>query len=331
MRRIRRYLFGYSTRMSTLRIGVCMSKYQFPALSSLKAFESAARHRSMKKAGDELHVTPTAVSRHVQKLERELGCSLFERRHRRIALTDAGVMLFSDLAVGFDQIQRGFEQLIRNPHPERLVISVDPDFAALWLVPRLAEFYAIVRNTLVEILAQKGPKSSDDRRLDCVIQYAPAGLNSGNGEMLFRSRLFPVCSPSLRKMLPLRSPEDLQHHVLLHDRSVVEWQEYLRRCSMAVDVNAGVGTIFSETALCLDAAARGQGVAIGDDFLAAMHLSEGRLVKPFGPAFFSENAYYFIIPKKEARHPAIAAFRNWLFRSIDGNRNNLRMRRLGSG
>jgi LysR family glycine cleavage system transcriptional activator len=307
-----------------------MSKYQFPALNSLKAFESAARHRSVKEASDELHVTPTAVSRHIQRLEREVRCALFERRHRRIALTDAGVRLFGALTTGFSEIQRGFEQVLRNPHSEGLVISVDPDFAALWLVPRLAEFYAIVPNTLVEILAQKGPNALEDRHLDCVIRYAPAGLHPENSEMLFRSRLFPVCSPSLRKILPLRSPEDLQHHVLLHDRSDGEWQEYLQRCSMPVDVNARVGLVFSKTALCLDAAARGQGVAIGDDFLAAMHLSEGRLVKPFGPAFLSKNAYYFVMPKSEARHPAIAAFRNWLLRSIDGNRNNLRLRRLGS-
>jgi LysR family glycine cleavage system transcriptional activator len=306
-----------------------MSKFQFPALNSLKAFEAAARHLSIKRASDEQHVTRMAVSRHIQKLERQIGCSLIERHHRGITLTAAGALLFDALRKGFEQIRYGFEQLARNPHPEKLVISVDPDFAACWLVPRLGEFHAMVPNGLVEIIAQKRPDAADNRRLDCIIRYDAAGLNVENGEMLFRSRLFPVCSPGLKKMLPLRSPKDLRHHVLLHDRTLDEWQEYLRRCSLPVDDNAWVGVSFSETALCLDAAARGQGVAIGDDFLAAMHLSEGRLVKPFGPSFLSKNAYYFVMPEDDARHPAIAAFRHWLFQSI-GNLNASHLRHIFS-
>jgi LysR family glycine cleavage system transcriptional activator len=70
----------------------------------------------------------------------------------------------------------------------------------------------------------------------------------------------------------------------------------------------------------------GQGVAIGDDFLAAIHLAEGRLVAPFDSAFHSRNAYYFIAPKREAKHVAVAAFRNWLFQSVEHVRQNLHAR-----
>jgi LysR family glycine cleavage system transcriptional activator len=163
--------------------------------------------------------------------------------------------------------------------------------------------------------------SSDDSRIDCAIRYAEAGMDLEDSELLFRSRLFPVCAPNLTKSLPLRSPEDLQQHVLLHDRSMLEWQEYLQSCSVAIGVNARFGVIFSETALCLDAAVRGQGVAIGDDFLADMHLSEGRLVRLFDSDFLSKNAYYFVVPKTNARHPAVEAFRTWLFETIDRLRN----------
>ena len=294
-----------------------MPKFRLPALNSLRAFEAAARHQSIKKACDELHVTHAAVSRHIQKLEQQLGRELFERHHRKIVLNDAGEIMLGAVAVAFTHIQRAIVQLSGNRNPERLVISVDPDFAGLWLVPRLAEFYAIVPNTLVEIIAEKGLNSLDDSRIDCAIQYAEAGLDREDSEILFRSRLFPVCAPSLAKLLPLRSPEDLPQHVLLHDRSIVEWQEYLLSCSVTISVNARWGVIFSETALCLDAAVRGQGVAIGDDFLAEMHLSEGRLVRPFDSDFLSKNAYYFFVPQTNESHPAVAAFRTWLFESID--------------
>jgi LysR family transcriptional regulator, glycine cleavage system transcriptional activator len=177
-------------------------------------------------------------------------------------------------------------------------------------------------NTLVEILAERRLKSLDNPRIDCAIQYAEVGSSPEEGELLFRSRLFPVCArgPTRRR---LRSPEDLRHHKLLHDRSTVEWQECIQGFPRVIDINVSSGVVFSETALCLEAAVRGQGVAIGDDFLAAIHLAEGRLVAPFDSAFYSRNAYYLIAPKREAKHSAVTAFRNWLFQSVEHVRHNL--------
>ncbi len=304
---------------------MCMSKPQLPALNSLRFFEAVARHQSIKKAGAELHVTHTAVSRHIQGLERQLGRSLFVRNHRKIALNDDGRILLCAVVTSFSHIQRAIAQLSKNGRPETLVISVDPDFAALWLVPRLADFYELAPNTLVEILAERRLNSLDNPRIDCAIQYAEVGSSPEEGELLFRSRLFPVCARGATRR-PLRSPEDLRHHKLLHDRSTVEWQECIEGFSSVIDIDVGSGVVFSETALCLEAAARGQGVAIGDDFLAAIHLAEGRLVAPFDSAFYSRNAYYFIAPKREAKHAAVTAFRNWLFQSVEHVRHNLHAR-----
>ena len=330
-RQIRRHLFGYLARMLTLRNGVLMSKYYLPALNYLKAFEAAARHQSIKAASEELHVTPGAVSRQIKNLERRLRRRLFDRYHRRIALTVDGEMLLRAITTGFSYIQRAFVQLSSGRSANRLVISVDPDFAGMWLVPRLDEFYSFVPDTLVEILAERGRTSLQDGEVDCAIQYSDAHLMPDNGELLFRSRLFPVCARSSARLPPLRYLEDLRYHKLLHDRSTVEWQEYLHNCPRATDINVGSGVVFSETAHCMEAAVRGQGVAIGDDFLAALHLAEGRLVKLFDSAFYSRNAYYFILPDKETKHPAVTAFRNWLFQSIDRLRDAPCVRRLNHG
>jgi LysR family glycine cleavage system transcriptional activator len=301
-----------------------MSKYQIPPLAALRAFEAAARLKSIKEAGDELHVSHAAVSRQIKNLERDLGHRLFERYYRRIALTADGEMLLVGVTGGLSQIERAVLQLRGSLWANKLVISVDPDFAGLWLVPRLDEFCAMVPSTQVEILAEKGANSLRGRS-DCAIQYAEAGRELENGEVLFRSRLFPVCAPGLMKILPLRSPEDLKFHTLLHDRSPAEWQEYLQSCSMTLDVTAGSAS-FNATALCLDAAVRGQGVAMGDDFLAALYLSEGRLVRPFDSSLHSKNAYYFIVPKRNVGCPAVTVFRQWLFQSIRSHGNPPRHR-----
>ncbi len=293
-----------------------MGQFRLPPLNSLRAFEAAARHQSIKLACAELHVNHSSVSRHIHKLEQHLGRRLFERRNRQLALTDAGKALQSAVTMGFSLIQYSFMQLSRKQRPEKLVIAVDPDFAGLWLVPRLGEFYSLVPNTSVEILAQRTMPDLRDPRINCAIHYAEVGRDPEIGEMLFRSRLFPVCTKDLMLRAPLRSPSDLDHHLLLHDRSVTEWEEYLRSSGAMVDLNVTTGIIFSETALCLDAAVRDQGVALGDDFLAAIHLSEGRLVKPFTLAVLSKNAYYFLVSERALVSPVVSAFRAWLLRSI---------------
>jgi LysR family glycine cleavage system transcriptional activator len=316
-RQNRRDLFGYATYMLTLRNGVRMSKFRIPALNSLRVFESVARLQSITQACTELHITHAAVSRHIQKVEQNLGRDLFERHHRKIVLNDDGESLLRAVTAAFSQIQRAIAYLSRHQNPERLTISVDPDFAALWLVPRLAEFNTIAPNILVEIIAEKGLRFSEDPRIDCAIQYAKAGSELENGEVLFRSHLFPVCAPESARTPALRSPEDLRGRVLVHDRTTAEWREYIQSRSPPIDVDPTLGVIFSETLLCHEAAARGQGIAMGDDFLAEMQLSEGHLVRPFDASFPSKNAYYFIIPERDARHPGVSAFRAWLFQTVE--------------
>jgi LysR family glycine cleavage system transcriptional activator len=302
-----------------------MPKFHLPSLNSLRAFEAAARHQSIKKACAELNVNHASVSRHIMRLERYIGRELFERSYQKIRLTEEGELLLKAVSAGFSQIQRALTRLRRGEDPESLVISVDPDFAGLWLVPRLAEFYAIVPDTLVEILAEKVKPSLLDPRVSCGIQYSERGLKLENADPLFRSHLFPVCAKRLMQSGRLESLDDLRRHVLLHDRSIDEWTQYLRSCSPPADIKVGSGVIFSDTAHCLDAAVRGQGVAIGDNFLAAAHLSEGRLIRPFGSAVRSKNTYYFIAPASALRHPSVSAFRTWLLQSIKRQRKDLRV------
>jgi LysR family glycine cleavage system transcriptional activator len=298
-----------------------MPKYRLPILNSLKAFEAAARLLSIRKACDELHVTHASVSKHIANLELWLGHGLFERYHRRIALTGEGEALYQALTVAFDHIQRVVTSLSRNQHSERLVVSVDPDFASLWLVPRLGEFSTLVPDTLVEIRSEESVKSFDEPRVDCAIHYAEAGTELPSCLLLFRSTLFPVCAPSVMQATPVRSPTDLLGQKLLHDRTLLEWQEFFRETSVAPEIDLGSGSIFSSTALCLDAAARGQGVAMGDDFLADIYLSERRLVRTIEYSVLSKNAYYFIAPAGCAQHPKVDAFRQWLIRAIANMRN----------
>jgi LysR family glycine cleavage system transcriptional activator len=297
-----------------------MRKYRLPMLSLLPAFEATARHKSMKKAALEMSLSRQAISQQIVKLEQQVGRTVFRRLPNKLVLTEGGETLLSAVDVAFSHLQRAVGQLNGQQAQERLVLSVDSDFAALWLVPRLAEFYSSVPDTVVEIVAEKEASSQRRPTVHCAIRYAPAGEVFDNGEMLFRSRLFPVYSAALARTLPLRSVKDLRRHVLLHDRSMREWKEYLSSSGVSREVDPRKGIVFSNSALCLDAAARGQGVAIGDDFLAATYLAEGRLIRPFASSLMSRNAYYFLVPAGASKHPAVASFRSWLLSRVGRRR-----------
>jgi LysR family glycine cleavage system transcriptional activator len=297
-----------------------MRKYRLPILGLLPAFEATARHRSMQKAALEMSLSRQAISQQIVKLEQQVGRAVFKRLPNRLILTAGGETLLSAVDVAFSHIQRAVRQMNGRQKPERLILSVDPDFASLWLVPRLAEFYASVPDTVVEIVAENDISSQRRPTVHCAIRYAPAGVEFENVELLFRSRLFPVCSAALARTLPVKTVRDLGRHVLLHDRSMREWKEYLDSYGARADVDPRKGIVFSKSALCLEAAVRGQGVAMGDDFLAATYLAEGRLIRPFDSSLRSRNAYYFLVPAGAAKHPAVASFRSWLFSNVGRRR-----------
>ena len=292
-------------------------KRRLPSLNALRVFEAAARHESVKIAAEEMNVTHAAVSRQIRKLEADIGLTLFDRQHRQVVLTRDGRDLLGSISPAFDQVENAVAMLKRKNRAARLVVSVDPDFAALWLVPRLGEFNRRTNGLAVEIVSGKAATCA----FDCTIHYANAVARDFNGEALFRPRLFPVCATGLlHQDPPLRTPADLKHFNLIHDRSTEEWRYFLSNFPAATSVDYTSGLTFSDSSLCLDAAARGLGIAMGDDFLAATHLLEGRLVRPFGPSFPSNNTYYLRVAKKCSTDAAVQAFRNWLLDSVQRHR-----------
>jgi LysR family transcriptional regulator, glycine cleavage system transcriptional activator len=141
--------------------------------------------------------------------------------------------------------------------------------------------------------------------------------------------VFPVCSPKLLKgSQPLREPEDLKYHTLLHDQGMVEdWPTWLRTAGVT-SVDTSRGPSFSYSALLIEAAIAGQGVALGRGSMVALDLREGRLVQLFSVALKPEFSYWIVYPEATADKPKIADFRTWLLEEAaaetgDANRRSV--------
>ncbi len=293
-----------------------MSIRRLPPLNALRAFEAAARHGNFSRAAAELHVTHAAISHQVRALEEEAGVALFRRTGRAVVLTDAGRSLLPVLSLAFDQIAEGWAQ-VRGEEGGPLTVSVEPSFAARWLVLRLGRFNRAHPDIDLRLMPSSAATDFDLQDVDIGILYGLGGWENVTCERLFEATVYPVCAPSLLQAAeaagkPIRTPDDLRFHTLLHEETTAHWKGWLDAAGVRNTRWASRGPLFVEASLALQAAAAGQGVALGNDPLAMTDLSEGRLVRLFDLETPDDEAYWLVYPERSARKAKVQAFRTWM-------------------
>jgi LysR family glycine cleavage system transcriptional activator len=288
---------------------------RLPPLNALRTFEAAARHLSFTKAAEELFVTQAAVSHQIRTLEDHLGVRLFRRASRALLLTDQGQALLPAVRDAFDRLLAGVRRVEDLCCGGALAVSTTPSLAATWLAGRLVRFQAL--HPEIELHLSATPRLVDFARegIDCGIRYGGGDWPGLRAERLFQTALLPVCSPSLLDgPQPLRRPEDLAHHTLLHALDGADdWRLWLRAAG-AQKVDPTRGPKFDSITLVVQAAISGAGVAIGRRQLLEAEVASGRLAAPFDFELPDECAWYFVAPEAMADQPKVAAFRDWLLR-----------------
>ena len=290
-----------------------------PALDLLVGFESAARHLSFTRAGAELHLTQSAVSRQIKELEDQLGVALFQRRHRALALTDAGKEFYASAAQVLTTMRSATERLRTQAGKKTLSVTTTHSFAAMWLIPRLAGFTGAHPGIDVRITAETRVQDLERDGLDLAIRHGPASLAGANAVRLFGERVFPVCSPRLLrdKSRPLREPRDLRLHTLLQyddpegRHPWLHWKSWLEIERIADLRPAGTMT-FSGYEQIIPAAIAGHGVALGRSPLLKDLLNAGDLVAPFKSSADPARAYYAIAAPHAAARAEVRSFIEWL-------------------
>lgn len=281
-----------------------------PPLNALRAFEAAARRLSFTRAAEELRVTQAAVSHQIKVLEEHLGCNLFHRLNNGLVLTDKGKAYLPSVRHAFEVLSEGTDGIQGHGEAQVLTLSVLPNFALRWLVPRIAEFQR--RHAGIDVCLLTAHRGIDFLRddIDAAIRLG-ADWPELNADHLFGSDMFPVCSPMSIARSPLRSPRDLAHHPLLHVYGALnDWPIWLQAAG-APDVPSDRGPRFDSYALALEAAAHGGGVAMARSAFVQDDLASGRLIAPFWLPVARNEAWYFLWPKTRTSHK-VALFRTWL-------------------
>jgi LysR family glycine cleavage system transcriptional activator len=293
--------------------------YDVPPLDLIEGFEAAARNLSFTKAGAELHLTQSAVSRQIKSLEDWLGVPLFERRTRSLLLTKHGEALYRAVPNVLQTIEDVTRDIRLEQLARTLTVTTTPAFASLWLIPRLASYTR--DHPQVDVRISTTPVFVDLERsnVEIAIRYTSV-MPPGNAIKLFAEEVFPVCAPELLKnrKRPLSKPADLRHHVLLHyddQRNRIpwlDWSTWLEAVGLS-DFKAAGALRFSQYDQVVVAAASGQGVALGRNPLLKRMLRDGKLVAPFSAKSVAPRAYYVITSKASERNPDVSEFTDWMF------------------
>ncbi|HUR40943.1 MAG TPA: transcriptional regulator GcvA [Verrucomicrobiae bacterium] len=296
-------------------------------LELLRGFEASARHLSFTKAADELFLTQSAISRQVQGLEEALGVPLFQRRHRALLLTDEGQILAQTVARLLGELGQTVERLSGSAGG-MITVTTMVTFASLWLVPRLAKFRQVHPLIDVRIAANNELLDLERDRIDVAIRYVAPDRAPAGATQLFGEEVVPVCAPALlrNKARPLKEPADLARHVLLHDDPggsrwpalpYLQWDVWLQAMGLP-DLQVAGALHFSHYDQMIQAAANGEGVALGRLPLLSRQIREGRLVAPFekaraaGRGTRSTRGYFMLATPGATARPEVRHFMDWL-------------------
>ena len=289
---------------------------RLPPLTSLKAFESAARHLSFRDAAAELNVTPSALSFQIKQLEDHLGAPLFRRLNRRVELTAAGEALAPGATEGFTALTAAWRMARRTLDSGLLTVTAGPAFTARWLAPRLFDFAS--RHPEVELRFAATLRLLDFARddVDIAIRFGhpPESEKDLHVAMEIREWITPMMTPAVAARVA--APADLCRETLIHQddtawlKPPVDWSAWFRAAGVAPP--AMQGPRFSQADHALDAAQAGAGVVLGRVSLADQALRTGALVAPFDVTLVPSAHFRVLCPKGAETRPETRAFLDWL-------------------
>ena len=282
-----------------------------PPLNALRAFEVAARCGGFVDAGQELGVSPSAVSQQVSNLERYFGRELFRRSNNRVALTDAGRAIYAQVAGALHGLSDMTRGLLEGEARPQLVVSLPASLAGRWFLPRFAAFLARTPGVSVDLRIEDDPVDFARHNLDLRVAYGAGSYGDLVVLPLAQDAVLPLCTPETWARLGGAGLAGLPDAALIHTHwgpsyaSHPTWGEWFAAAGLARQPKVAAGHRASHSSLALDLALAGAGVALGQRLLAAGELAAGRLLAPDPRPLPLGQPYCLVHPHRKAGRPGL--------------------------
>jgi LysR family transcriptional regulator, glycine cleavage system transcriptional activator len=290
---------------------------RLPSLTGLRAFETTARHLSMKLAAEELCVTPSAVSQLISTLEVELGVSLFRRDHRALSLTGPGQTLLAPVRNAFRLIADAADKVRGDPQAGVVTVSVTAFFGESWLIPRLGEFHALHPDIDLRVVATTALSNLTTGEADMAIRHGLGAYRGMSSDLLMAPPVVPVAAPALVEQFGrAENAAALIAWPKIHDADRGAWAMWFASQNVD-DPGSTRGPSFDDPGLLRTAVLAGQGVGLLPTPLITPYVADGKLIIVGAETVIGEFAYYLVTPKANLSRANVAAFRAWVIQATN--------------
>jgi len=274
-------------------------------LEAFRVFDAACRFMNFSKAGQTLNITQAAVSKRIKGLEDQLGATLFTRRGRNLALTREGEALFQRVRATLEYLEESLEPF-STERGQTISIAASGSVSHLWLGSRLREFGQRYPHVSLRLTTTDAPSELASENHDLVILYSTGEHPRWNLSLLMPEVLVPVASPGYLRGHNLTqeacTPDVVSSLDLIdYERFNAHWisfRQWFGRLSVPPKTKPKPARYsFTTYVLAIEAALKGDGVALGSVGLITDHITTQRLL-PLGKERISTGfGYYLGSPK----------------------------------
>lgn len=288
-----------------------------PDLVAIQAFECAARHASFTRAGRELNLTQSAVSRQVKDLEGYLGTLLFERIRQRVVLSEGGRRFLPEARKLLQQAEETMLRAMSSADAKSsLSIATLPTFGSRWLSPRLPDFLRQYPGVIVNVASRSAPFDFEEENFELAIHYGQPVWARATCTYLCSESILPVAGGALLAWGPKLTPADLINEPMLHLATRPRlWSQWLEWTGLPGEA-AYKGHRFDQFSMIIEAAVAGMGYALLPRYLIEKELKSGELQVVLDLPMETENCYYTVLPEVRTPSPTSRHFILWLTRQI---------------
>ena len=287
-------------------------------LNALRAFEAVAERLSFTGAAASLHISQSALSRHVSRLEDLLGCKLLERRPQGLALTAAGAALLPVVRKSFDGIEATIQSLRRKAGTSgrMLRVHMPPTFLQVAGMALLREFRLAFPEISIDLFSSNGVGLPRATVCDIAIVFDRPRFDDAVRDPLWMISQTPACAPEIaERCVGMDLQTFLRSNELLHTRLEGEsfgvlWSAFAGNFDL--DIAPERGLALDSERLTVEWAMTGNGVILVDTDMFAREIADARLVTPYEAKCDSGFGYYLVVHPDDMSDPAIGLFRSWV-------------------
>jgi len=284
-------------------------------LDTLPTFRIAAKRESFSRAAKMLHLTDSAVSHQIKRLEESIGVVLFERHGRSVRLSPEGRLFLSTVDSSLGALADSIQVLHQSAGSSGTIsVTCSSMFGSKWLSRHLKDFVERHPHVGCNLRLVDNQRVAYEEETDVGILFGKGPWPDRVTMLLGQVNLAPVCSPKLfsaRVGMP-RNASELTDYPIIHQDDGTEWRRWLRAAGISGMAAFGKHIYCNDTGFAIDLAYHGSGITLASDELAGSYVKEGSLIRPFSITAEADGGWYVISDARRYQESRVQLFFQWI-------------------